>query len=181
MDKHDANCECTGSCCSSKSSSAKNQHPPIHLKTVKQTPQASPSVEDSVSPHPHLANVNNYVVVLSSGAEDGGKRATLAFSAACTAKAMDLDTQIFLVGDGSHWAYQGNCDGISQKGFPTLASLMESFIELEGRIFVCSACDTVCSLPQDNAGRPLFRQPFIQPRGLASVMEHMVGGSSITF
>ncbi|MBT2970426.1 MAG: DsrE family protein [Candidatus Thiodiazotropha sp. (ex Ctena orbiculata)] len=149
--------------------------------TIKQTPQSNTTEEATTSISPHLANINNYVVVLSSGAEDGGKRATLAFSAACTAKAMDLDTQLFLVGDGSHWAYQGSCDGISQKGFPTLASLMESFVELEGRIFVCSACDTVCSLPQDNAGKPQLRQPFIQPRGLASVMEHMVGGSSITF
>ncbi|PVV18093.1 MAG: hypothetical protein B6D78_17070, partial [gamma proteobacterium symbiont of Ctena orbiculata] len=129
----------------------------------------------------HLSNINNYVVVLSSGAEDGGKRATLAFSAACTAMAMDLDTQLFLVGDGSHWAYQGSCEGISQKGFPALASLMENFVELDGKIFVCSACDTVCSLPQDSEGKPLLRQAFIQPRGLASILEHMVGGSSITF
>jgi predicted peroxiredoxin len=148
---------------------------------VRTVPQTSTTEKETTFLYPHLSNINNYVVVLSSGAEDGGKRATLAFSAACTAKAMDLDTHIFLVGDGSHWAYRGNCDGISQKGFPALASLMESFVELDGRIFVCSACDTVCSLPEDNQGNPLIRQPFIQPRGLASIMEHMVGGSSITF
>ncbi|MEW8506147.1 MAG: hypothetical protein AB2598_05545 [Candidatus Thiodiazotropha sp.] len=58
---------------------------------------------------------------------------------------------------------------------------MESIVELDGRIFVRSACDTVCSLPEDNQGKPLLRQPFIQPRGLASIMQHMVGWSSITF
>jgi predicted peroxiredoxin len=136
---------------------------------------------DAIDKYPHLANFNNYVVVLSSGTEDGGKRATLAFSAACTAQAMELDTQLFLVGDGSHWAYQGSYDGISQKGFPTLASLVENFVELEGKIFVCSACDTVCTMPVSSDGRIIHRQPFIHPRGLASILEHMVGGSSITF
>jgi predicted peroxiredoxin len=161
---------------------------PIELrrKTAPEMAQISsvstkPTLPDAIEKYPHLANLNNYVVVLSSGAEDGGKRATLAFSAACTAQAMELDTQLFLVGDGSHWAYQGSCDGITQKGFPALTSLVESFVELEGKIFVCSACDTVCAMPVDSEGKILRRQPFIQPRGLASILEHMVGGSSITF
>jgi predicted peroxiredoxin len=136
---------------------------------------------DAIAQFPHLANHKNYVVVLSSGPEDAGKRATLAFSAACTAQAMELDTQLFLVGDGTFWAYQGSYDEINLKGFPALASLVESFVELDGKIFVCSACDTVCALPEDDEGLPLLRQPFIQPRGLASILEHMVGGSSITF
>ncbi|MES9945364.1 MAG: DsrE family protein [Candidatus Thiodiazotropha sp.] len=180
MNKHDANHVCSNNCCGCESSSVKNDRPPIQLKTFQQDPQGG-TQEDTATLYPHLSNINNYVVVLSSGAEDGGKRATLAFSAACTAMAMDLDTQLFLVGDGSHWAYQGSCEGISQKGFPALASLMENFVELDGKIFVCSACDTVCSLPQDSEGKPLLRQAFIQPRGLASILEHMVGGSSITF
>jgi predicted peroxiredoxin len=139
------------------------------------------STSESISQFPHLSNHNNYVVVLSSGTEDAGKRATLAFSAACTAQAMELDTQLFLVGDGTYWAYQGSYDDVKLKGFPALDSLVESFVEMDGKIFVCSACDTVCSLPEDSNGRPLLRQPYIKPRGLASILEHMVGGSSITF
>jgi predicted peroxiredoxin len=139
------------------------------------------ATSSSISQFPHLANHNNYVVVLSSGTEDAGKRATLAFSAACTAQAMELNTQLFLVGDGTYWAYQGSYDDVKLKGFPALDSLVESFVEMNGKIFVCSACDTVCSLPEDSYGQPLLRQPYIQPRGLASILEHMVGGSSITF
>jgi predicted peroxiredoxin len=168
-------------CCRvSESPELDNEYQQNHSSQKNQNPKGT-QLADVISLYPNLANLKNYVVVLSSGAEDGGKRATLAFSAACTAQAMELDTQLFLVGDGSHWAYQGSCDGISQKGFPALTALMDFFIELEGKIFVCSACDTVCSLPQGSDGRPLVREPFIQPRGLASIMEHMVGGSSITF
>lgn len=43
----------------------------------------------------HLAR-GCYTVILASGPEDGGKRATLALAAACTAQAMDLDTIVFL-------------------------------------------------------------------------------------
>jgi predicted peroxiredoxin len=39
--------------------------------------------------------------VLASGPEDASKRATLAFSAACTALSLDLDTQVFLIDYGS--------------------------------------------------------------------------------
>lgn len=45
--------------------------------------------------------------MLTSGNDDGGKRATLAYTAATCAAAMDRRTIMFLVGDGAHWAYEG--------------------------------------------------------------------------
>jgi len=60
--------------------------------------------QNAVSEIKHGSPRHKSVIVLTSGNEDGGKRATLAFSAACTAQAMELDTRVFLVGDGSHWA-----------------------------------------------------------------------------
>ena len=135
----------------------------------------------ALAAHPLLANIEHYVVVLSTGGEDLGKRATLAFSTACTAQAMELDTQVFLVGDGSHWAYQKNTEGVHQMGFPALDDLIESFVEMEGKIYLCSACDAVCAVATEEDGGPLVRHPTIQPRGLASILEHMVGGSSVTF
>jgi len=131
--------------------------------------------------HPLLANIEHYVVVLSTGDEDLGKRATLAFSTACTAQAMELDTQVFLIGDGAHWAYQKNTQGIHQQGFPALDDLIDSFIEMEGKIYLCSACDAVCAVATEEGGDPLVRHATVQPRGLASILEHMVGGSSVTF
>ena len=62
----------------------------------------------------HLQN-RNYVIMLKSGLDDGGKRATLAFSAACSARAMDLKTQVFLIGDGSHWAYEASTEVIRRR------------------------------------------------------------------
>lgn len=121
----------------------------------------------------------NYVVVLTSGTEDEGKRATLAFSAACTALSLDLDTQVFLVGDGSHWAYEGAADGVLQRGFPPLAELIDTFIDLGGAVHVCATCDGVCSV--QGADGPRRRRREVEPRGLASVLSHMIGGGSVTF
>lgn len=123
----------------------------------------------------------NYAVILTSGPEDGGKRATLALAAACTAQAMDLNTIVFLVGDGVHWGYDGGAEGVHAPGFPSLADLMESFFESGGEIFLCSACDAACALPSDAAGKPLRRRRGIRPQGLASVLAHTIGGSSVTF
>ena len=137
--------------------------------------------QDAVSEIKHGSPKYKYVIVLTSGNEDGGKRATLAFSAACTAQAMELDTRVFLVGDGSHWAYQGHSSDIHHNGFPALDELLETFVSLDGEIYVCSACDTVCSTDVAEDGTMLIRRTDVQPQGLAAVLSYMVGGSSLTF
>lgn len=122
----------------------------------------------------------NYVVMLTAGQEDGGKRATLAFAAACTAIAMDFSTRVFLIGDGGHWAYEGACDGVSQPGFPPLKELMESFLNHGGKIYLCAACDQIAHGKTRGVG-VRQRLPKIQTQGLAPALAHMVGSTTVTF
>src|SRR4029453_16795323 len=109
----------------------------------------------------HLAR-DAYAVILASGLEDGGKRATLAFAAACTAQMMDLDTIVFMIGDGAHWAYDGHAEQVRAPGFPALADLIDLFVEAGGQLLLCSACDGTCALPSaraamcESAGSPRF-------------------------
>lgn len=133
-----------------------------------------------LSTHPQPER-GNYAVILTSGPEDGGKRATLALAAACTAQALDLNTIVFLVADGVHWGYDGHAEGVHAPGFPALADLMESFFESGGQVFVCSACDAACALPTDADGKSLRRRRGVRPQGLASILSHTVGGGSVTF
>ncbi len=122
-----------------------------------------------------------YVVMLATGDSDGGKRATLAFATACVAMSMELDTQVFLIGDGSHWAYEGCCEPVAHTGFPALKDLVESFMEMGGQIYICSACDQACTIEMAADGRFKRRRVGIQPRGLAAVLDHTVGGTTVTF
>ena len=115
-----------------------------------------------------------YAVILASGPEDGGKRATLAFAAACTAQAMDLDTIVFLLGDGAHWAYDGHAEQVHAAGFPALADLFDSFVEAGGQLLLCSACEAICA-------QPGARRREVRVEGLASLLSHAVGGSAVTF
>lgn len=121
------------------------------------------------------------LVLLTSGHEDGGKRATLAYTAACTSVAMGKRTQIFLAGDGSFWGYRGREEGIMVTGFPPLEELMESFCELGGEVYICSACDGVCAVQCGEEEQDLVRHAWVQPRGMAAVLDMLEGGKSLTF
>lgn len=123
----------------------------------------------------------HYTVILTSGAEDGGKRATLAASMACTALSMDLRTHLFLVGDGSYWAYEGHADGIQVVGFPALEELLDSFVLLGGSLAICSTCDQVLCHASGGSDRPLRRRAGAQIQGMAALMEPLMRGQAVTF
>jgi predicted peroxiredoxin len=137
----------------------------MHLGSLSALPSAPPSAR-----RPREA----CAVILASGAEDGGKRATLAFAAACTAQAMELDTIVFLIGDGAHWAYDGSAEQAHAPGFPALAELIDSFIEAGGQLLLCSACDAICAASG-------ARRRDVRVRGLAALLSHAAGGSAVTF
>ena len=122
-----------------------------------------------------------YTVILASGMEDGGRRATLALSMACTALSMDLSTHLFLVGAGSYWAYQSHADGIQVDGFPSLDELLESFMDLGGNLAVCSTCNQALCHASGSHDTILMRRPGVQVQGMATVMEHLMQGRAVTF
>lgn len=138
------------------------------------------SMETSSYYHSLHTTKKAYVIILATGIEDQGKRATLAFSTACSALAIDMQTHIFLVGDGSHWAYQGHAEPIHLTDFPRLIELMKAYLELGGKIYLCSACDQVCSAPLANGDRHI-RRSEIELRGLVSILDFAAGGTTITF
>jgi predicted peroxiredoxin len=128
-----------------------------------------------------LATQETLVVLLATGGDDGGMRATLAFTAATCAAAMDKRTVVFMVGDGAHWAYEGRTAGVLQKGFPPLQELMDCLVEMGGEMYVCSTCDGVCSVPSDDLADDVKRHPAIQPLGMSAVLADIHDGRAVSF
>lgn len=153
--------------------------PNSSLLKTENLPLRTPAFSTQLSTQTARQPKHSYVIVLATGFEDQGKRATLAFSAACSALAIDRPTHVFLVGDGSHWAYEGHAEPIHQTGFPALQELIEAYLELGGKLYICSACDQVCSLPLN--GVVLTRRAGVEARGLVSILDYAADATTITF
>lgn len=119
--------------------------------------------------------VDKLLVILTSGPEDGGKRATLAASAACSAAALGRPTTLFLVGDGAYWAYQAEDRAIQTLGFPPLSELMDELADLGVEMLLCSACDSVCAAEHVSGS---IRRRGVSLCGFASVLSQ--GGRCMT-
>lgn len=117
-------------------------------------------------------------IMLMSGTEDGGKRATLAFVAALSAAAMERPVQVFLAGDGAIWGDPDQADQVEMPGFPPLAELIQEYLDLGGALLVCSTCEHFCSARSATAGR---RWSELQVRGMAALLESQRDGYSLSF
>ena len=115
------------------------------------------------------------VVMLTSGPDDSGKRATLAYATALTAIGMDTPTIVFLAGDGAFWGYEGHADDYRMNGFPPLRELVEAFEELGGETCICSTCDRFCGLSGNEANPGHVRRDSVKPRGLAAILPQALG------
>jgi len=124
------------------------------------------------------------LIMLASGNDDSGKRATLALSAACSALAMENEVSIFLVGDGAFWADSKNTIGVVVAGFPPLESLIETYLELGGRITICSTCAGIgsfCGIDEHKKLAVLTLREGIEVQGFASVISEAQKGATLTF
>jgi uncharacterized protein involved in oxidation of intracellular sulfur len=116
-----------------------------------------------------VANDTDVVVILTTGKQDRGARATLAFSWACTALAMGKSVALYLTMDGTVWAINGAAGGVQVEGFEALSEYMAQFAELGGRLLVCAPCtEYYCSFNREKIGETLI--PEAQLAGLSTVV-----------
>lgn len=121
-----------------------------------------------------------FTVILTSGDEDGGRRATLAFSAACSARAMGVETLVYLVGDGVCWGLAQHADYFHAAGYPPLNQLIDNFVQAGGQLYQCATNTNPCNQSQSDEGRNK-RRPEVQVMGFASLIDQLSSSSAITF
>lgn len=118
------------------------------------------------------------VVVLTTGKQDRGTRATLAFAWACTALAMGKPVSLYLTMDGTIWAMQGTMKGLKVEGFEPLIQYLEQFLLLGGELMVCAPCsEYYCSFDRKKVSSSLL--PGAKLVGLTTIVSKIGPDSSV--
>jgi len=109
------------------------------------------------------------MVVITTGKQDRGTRATLGFSWACSSLALGKRTSVYLTMDGTIWAMQRAAAGIQVQGFEPLTEYMEQFVSLGGRLLACAPCtEYYCSFDREQIRGRLI--DGVELVGLATVV-----------
>lgn len=111
------------------------------------------------------------LVVLTTGKQDRGARATLALAWGCASLAMGKRVLLYLTMDGTIWAMQGTSHNVQVDGFEPLSAYLDQFMELGGEMVVCAPCsEYYCSLDRGAVNNIL---PQAQLTGLATVVSKL--------
>lgn len=125
-----------------------------------------------------MANDDSVVVVLTTGKQDRGTRATLAFAWACTALAMGKTVSLYLTMDGTLWAMRGATDGVQVEGFEPLTEYLEQFLALGGEMLVCAPCsEYYCSFDRSLVAEKLHPDAIVS--GLTTVVAKTGAGTTV--
>ena len=120
---------------------------------------------------------NRLLIILATGVEDRGNRATLAFAMGVASIASGVETTMFMTVGGAYWSRESACKKIQIDGFEPLAAYVDSYREGGGKILVCSPCnDFYCSMAKDS---PLM--PGATIAGLTQIVDIALDASVVTF
>lgn len=89
------------------------------------------------------------VVIVTEGLENQEK-ATIPFVMATAAQAMDVEVTIILQSNSVLLAKKGIADNIHAAGFMPLKQLMNTFLELKGKLLICTPCVKSRGITQDD-------------------------------
>jgi predicted peroxiredoxin len=86
-----------------------------------------------------MATTEKLVIVSTTG-PDNIEKATLPFVVATAAQTLDAEVVIILQASAVLLAKKGIAENINAQGFMPLKKLMDTFIELGGKLLICSPC-----------------------------------------
>ena len=118
------------------------------------------------------SNTPDVLITLTTGKQDRGTRATLAFAWGCTALAMGQKVTIFLTMDGTVWAAKGATKGVEVGGFEPLEAYLQQFLALGGELLVCAPCsEYYCAFDRETIPETFVKEA--QFVGLATVVSRI--------
>ena len=119
---------------------------------------------------------NKLLIILTTGAEDRGSRATLAFAMGVSSLISGVDTSLFLTMAGTFWSREHALRKVRIEGFEPLGVYVDQYRETGGHILVCSPCNEFyCAIGKDS---PLM--PGAELSGLTAIVDMALESSVVT-
>jgi predicted peroxiredoxin len=88
-----------------------------------------------------MTTTEEKILYMSTHAGEDPERAAMPFAMANAALAMDVKATVVLQGNGVYLARKGYAENmLPPGGFPPVIQLIQSFLELGGRLLVCVPC-----------------------------------------
>ena len=81
------------------------------------------------------------LIILATGPEDRGNRATLAFAMGVSAIISGVDTTVYLTMGGAFWSRSKSVGKVHIDGFEPLSDYVGQFTEGGGKLMLCSPCN----------------------------------------
>jgi predicted peroxiredoxin len=119
---------------------------------------------------------DNMLIILTTGPEDRGNRATLAFAMGVAACISGVHATLYMTMGGTFWSRENAHARVHIEGFEPLATYVEQFSEVGGQIMVCSPCNEFyCSIASDSG-----LLPGAQLVGLTTIVDLALSSSVVT-
>jgi predicted peroxiredoxin len=83
---------------------------------------------------------NEKIVIISTVGSEDHEKATLPFVIATAAQSMDVEVSIILQSNAVALIKKGEAEKVKAKGLMPLKNLLDTFLELEGKLMLCSPC-----------------------------------------
>ena len=83
---------------------------------------------------------NEKIVIISTVGPNSPEKATLPFVLATASQAMDVEVTVILQSDSVELSRKGISENVKAKGLLPLKELLDTFMELEGSLLICSPC-----------------------------------------
>jgi predicted peroxiredoxin len=86
-----------------------------------------------------MAEIEKLVIISTIG-DENPEKATLPFVLATAAQSMDVEVTMILQSSAVVFAKVGEAEKTNAQGFMPLKKLLDTFLELEGKLMLCSPC-----------------------------------------
>ena len=86
-----------------------------------------------------MAEIEKLVIISTIG-DENPEKATLPFVLATAAQSMDVEVTMILQSSAVVFAKVGEAEKTNAPGFMPLKKLLDTFLELEGKLMLCSPC-----------------------------------------